>query len=34
MKDGQNIGIPIDQTGGNALAQIQIILQKVKGFKV
>jgi len=28
VNNNQNIGVPIDQTGGNALAQIQIILQK------
>lgn len=29
LNNTQDIGIPIDQTGGNALAQIQIILQKI-----
>lgn len=29
LNNNQNIGIPIDQTGGNALAQIQIVLQKI-----
>lgn len=28
LNNTQNIGIPIDQTGGNVLAQIQIVLQK------
>lgn len=32
VNNTQNIGIPIDQTGGNALAQIQIVLQKVNVF--
>lgn len=29
VNNNQGIGIPIDQTSGNALAQIQIVLQKV-----